>query len=167
MLVGVLVVIALCFGLGAFFGAPWVPAFRQDFDELFKLAKVGKGTTFVDLGCGDGKVLLAAVKKGAEVTGYEINPILWAIAWLRLSPYGRRAHVRLGSYWSVPVTKYDVVFVFLISHHTARLEKKLIKELGPKSRVISYVFELPHATPTHTTRNSFLYAHQSFATIDT
>lgn len=160
-----ILLVALSFGLGAFFGAPWVPAFRQDFDELFKLAGVKKNTRFIDLGCGDGKILLAAAAKGAEVTGYEINPILWLIAWVRLLPYGKRAHVNLGSYWGHNIAAYDVVWIFLIDRYMPRMQKKLVQELAPKTTVISYIFSFPQLKPRHTTRNSFLYTRASFGKI--
>lgn len=110
-------IVILSFGIGAFLGAPWVPAFRRDLDELLDLAGVDKNTRFVDLGCGDGKVLVAAARRGAHVTGYEINPLLWLIAWLRLIPYRKRAKVYLRNYWLVDVGQFDVVYFYLIDHY--------------------------------------------------
>lgn len=158
----ILTFIILSFGLGALFGAPWVPAFRRDFDELFQLTKVGAGTEFVDLGCGDGKVLLAAARAGANVTGYEINPLLWAIAWLRLLPFGHRAHVRLGSYWGRELNRYDVIWLYLIDHHMPRMARTLAQKARSDAMVISYMFAFPRIKPSDKTYNSQIYTGQSF-----
>ena len=158
----ILTFVILSFGLGALFGAPWVPAFRRDFDELFRLAKVGPETNFVDLGCGDGKVMLAAARAGATVTGYEINPLLWVIAWVRLLPYGRRAHVRLGSFWGRQLSQYDVIWLYLIDHHMPRMARTLERKARPDAIVISYMFSFPKIKPIHQTYNSQIYTGKSF-----
>lgn len=161
-LVTSIVLVAICFGLGAFFGAPWVPAFKQDIDELLDLAQVGKGTRFIDLGCGDGKLLLAAAERGAIVTGYEINPIMWFIAWLRLMPYHSQSKIRLGSYWGQSLQVYDVIWLYLIDHHMSRMAYHLQRQARPDTRIVSYIFAFPNIKPTKVTRNSFLYTGRSF-----
>lgn len=159
-------IVVISFGLGAFLGAPWVPAFRQDFDELFDLAGVKKSTKFVDLGCGDGKVLAAAARRGAVVTGFEVNPLLWLVARIRLLRYGRRAKVYLRSFWSVDVGAFDVVYFYLIHHHMPRMRSQLIHQLEPDTKVISYMFAFEGVTPLQTTRNSFLYTLASFGKVE-
>lgn len=158
-------IVILSFGIGAFIGAPWVPAFEQDFDELLTKAKVGKGTKFIDLGCGNGKVLEAAAKRGADVTGYEINPVLWLVSWWRVRSYPN-ASVWFGNMWGVHLDHYDIVFLFLIHHHMPRMARKLSHSLKPDARVISYVYEFPGVKPTIKTRNSFLYRAKAFGTIE-
>lgn len=155
-------VVAISFGLGAFLGAPWVPAFRVDFDELFDLAGVKKGTKFVDLGCGDGKVLVAAARRGAHVVGFEINPLLWFIAWIRLLPFGKRAKVYLRSYWTVDIGDFDVVYMYLIHHYMEKMRRQLTRQLGKDGIVVSYMFAFEAVEPRKTTRNSFIYDKNSF-----
>lgn len=159
-------VIILSFGIGAFLGAPWVPAFSQDLDELFKLAGVKRGTKFVDLGCGDGKVLAAAARRGAEVVGFEVNPLLWLIARLRLLRYGKRAKVYLRSFWSVDIGEFDVIYLYLIHHHMPKMRNQLARQLNPDAKVISYMFAFEGAAPIKTTRNSFLYDCTSFGRVE-
>lgn len=149
--------VILSFGIGAFLGAPWVPAFRRDLDDVLDLAGVTKRTKFVDLGCGDGKVLVAAARRGAHVTGYEVNPIMWLIAKIRMLPFGARANVYLRSYWSVSMNQYDVIYMFLISHHMPKMRRKLQGELRSDARVVSYMFEFPGIKASRATSNAFLY----------
>ena len=108
-----------------FFGAPYVPAFKQDLDELMKLAGVKKGTRFVDLGCGDGKVLLVAAERGASVVGYEINPVLWLVSTWRLRAYRDKAKVKLRSMWRAKLGESDVVYMYLHTKWMDKMQQKL------------------------------------------
>ncbi|MCD6109959.1 class I SAM-dependent methyltransferase [bacterium] len=52
--------------------------------KMLKLGKVEKGENMVDIGCGDGRlVYMAANEIGAKATGYELSPIVYAIAKIR------------------------------------------------------------------------------------
>lgn len=154
-------IIALVFLSGflyaVFFGAPYVPAFQQDFDELFDLSGVRKGTKFVDLGSGDGKVLLAAAQRGATVTGYEINPVLWLLSIWRLRKFRSRARVRLGSMWQADLAKTDVVYMYLHTNWMDKMERKLKSEMPKGGRVVSYVFKLSSLKQIAQTRNAQVY----------
>ena len=76
LLIAVAVLVGL-FLLTALRGAPYVPSRSRDleraFDELYKLAA---DDLLVDIGSGDGRVLMMAVKRGARAVGFEINPVL-------------------------------------------------------------------------------------------
>lgn len=124
-------------------GAPYLPTPRKQIHIALDLARVKKGETLVDLGSGDGTVLIEAAKRGIDATGYEINPLLWFISTIRLLPYRDIARVKLGSFWGQSLRDYDVVFVFLIGHHMKRLEKKLEAELKG-ARVVSHAFQIPN-----------------------
>ncbi len=140
-----------------FFGAPYVPAFKQDFDELFDLAGVKKGTELIDLGSGDGKVLLAAAQRGAQVTGYEINPVLWLISMWRLREFRGRARVKLGSMWRADLTKADVVYMYLHTKWMNKMERKLKSDMRKGSKVVSYVFAFTGLKQIAKTRNAQVY----------
>jgi len=134
--------IAILLAISIVNGAPYLPTPRKQIETAFKLSKLKKGEKLVDLGSGDGTVLVYAAKRGIDATGYEINPLLWLISSIRLLPYRRIARVKLTSFWDQPLGKFDVVFVFLIGHHMQRLEDKLSSELK-RTRVISHAFEIP------------------------
>ena len=56
----------LSFVYGGLRGAPWVPMRARDVERVMKLAEINAGQKIYDLGCGDGRVLLAAAERGAE-----------------------------------------------------------------------------------------------------
>ncbi len=140
-----------------FFGAPYVPAFGRDLDRLLNISKVGEGSRFVDLGSGDGKVLLAAAKRGAQVTGYEINPILWLLSLWRLRAYRGQAKVYLRSMWRADIAQADVVFLYLHTKWMDKMERKLKADGTSGTRVVSYVFEFSGLKQTHKTHNAYVY----------
>lgn len=139
--------LAIIIGSSIVLGAPYVPAHRKDMEIALELSELKAGETLLDLGCGDGRALRAAARRGANAIGYEINPVVWLVAWLWCWPQRDRISVRFGDFWGHQLPKCDVVFVFLIRRHMPRLERKLLTEAQPGLRVASYVFTLPTQRP--------------------
>jgi hypothetical protein len=127
------------------FGAPFVPIDRDRVRTMLDLAQVRPGERLVDLGAGDGRIVVAAAQRGAVAEGWEISPFLWLLGqWnIRRAGVGDRARMRLGSYWDTGFRDADVVTLFLITQQMPRMEKKLQTELRPGSRVASYAFTFP------------------------
>src|SRR3990167_10959112 len=69
-------------------GAPYAPTLRRQQKIALELLDLKPGQVLYDLGCGDGRLLVAAAKAGYRAVGYEINPALAAIAYLRTRRYG-------------------------------------------------------------------------------
>lgn len=142
--------VALLFAVVVFTGAPYLPAHKKAVDDALSLVKLSKDGRVVDLGCGDGKFLVAAAKKGYKCTGYEINVILYLIVKLRLLRYGD-AQVRLGNFWRAKLPNdTEVVYVFLLDKFMAKLDKKMVtetKRLKKGLSLVSYVFRVPGKKP--------------------
>ena len=138
----ILILVFVSFGLIVAVGAPFVPTKKAELVKLFDHLKIRKGARLIDMGSGDGRVLLLASKKGYRATGYELNPILVAISKLRLTKF-KESKVLLRSYWSADISKADVIFVFSAQPFMNRLLKKLENELKPNALVISYGFSFP------------------------
>lgn len=137
------------FGLGFILwrGAPYLPTFQREIDQLLAKLKLPKKATVVDLGSGDGRLLISAAKLGYTAIGYEINPVLWAISSWRLRKYPR-ATVRLKSLWAADLAQTDLVFTFGITRIMPKLEQKFRKELKKGSYVACNTFELQN-TPQY------------------
>jgi len=135
----IFILLFISFGVIVFVGAPYVPSRKVDTSNLFKELNLRKGTTVVDLGCGDGKVLLEASKNNLKSIGYELNPILFLIAKLRLKNYSN-SKVIWGNYWSADISKAGLVFVFSAAPFMQRLYEKFKTQLSPGTLVASYGF---------------------------
>lgn len=112
--------LVLLFGFVAFFGAPYVPSLRREvraaFDDLYEL---DSKEVVVDLGSGDGLVLLEAVSRGAKGYGYELNPLLALISRLRLKA---KATVYTKNMWqAVLPSDVTLVYAFTVTRDSKRL----------------------------------------------
>src|SRR5947209_2073842 len=98
-------------------GAPYLPTLTPHVETALDLIELQTGETLLELGCGDGKVLIAAAKRGLNVVGYELNPWMYLIARLRTWHYRRQVRVIWGDFWSKPWPEAEGIFIFLLQRH--------------------------------------------------
>lgn len=139
-------------------GGPNVATNDQRLKDMLKLIKFGKTDQVVDLGSGDGKLVIEIAKTGACVTGIEIDPIaVWRsrqkIKKLKL----KNAQIMWKSFWKQDLSKYNVVVVYGITYIMKDLEKKFDKELMSGTKVISNYFKLPNWKIKRTSGEVHLY----------
>jgi SAM-dependent methyltransferase len=136
--------ILLIFAYGAvlLFGAPYFPSLKPHMAAAFDLLALKPGQTVYDLGCGDGRFLKQAAKKGYKAVGYELNPFVFAYAWLTTRRYGRRVKVKYGNFWNADLSKADAVFVFLLDKYMPKLDEKL-EGSGKHFKLASHTFKIP------------------------
>jgi protein-L-isoaspartate O-methyltransferase len=150
----VCLVVILAFGGVVFIGAPYLPTLRGQVDIALDLIDLKPGQTLLELGCGDGRVLAAAAKRGLKVIGIEINPFLALIAWLRTRRYGGLVRVRLGDFWRMKWPERDGVFVFLVPHFMKELDAQMKRRGG---MLVSVAFVVPGKMPVKTKNSVYLY----------
>lgn len=138
---------------------PFVPSSMEAVYSMVELADLSPGVKTVDLGSGDGRVLLEFARKGAEAHGYEIDLDLVTKTEEKIirEELDKNAFVHLRNYWEEDLSTYEIVTVYGMYSVMEDLEKKLSKELNPGSKVISNVFEFPDWKPERQMRNVFLY----------
>ncbi|MCA9329840.1 hypothetical protein KDA11_04295 [Candidatus Saccharibacteria bacterium] len=139
-------------------GAPWVPARAFDIDKILDDTKLHKYDVFYELGCGDGRLVKAAAMRGAIAIGYELNPFLWLISWLRCRGVSG-ATIRFGNFWNINLGKADVVMAFLVPRTMPRLDKKASKELKSGARLVSYVFPILGRQSLASSGSWFIYKY--------
>jgi hypothetical protein len=147
----------------ALFGVPWVPTREARIRKALQLAKLQSGETLYDLGAGDGRVLLMAVKEfGAQAVGIEVGPIQCALGWLRILLNGSRhkAWMRCGNFYRAELAEADVVFIYLTSAQTTRLQKKLARELQPGTRVVSVAADFLDWQPEFVDREMLIFVYK-------
>ncbi len=159
MLLLAVILIALPFGLAAVIGAPYLPILQRDAKGALDLANLKPGQTLIDLGSGDGRLLVAAARRGIKSIGYEINPFVYAVSLLVTWRYRQLITIHLRDFWTTPLPPADGIFVFLIDRHMARLDKKLGHEIHQPTPVVSFVFQIPGKKPRRQTKNAYLYEY--------
>ena len=118
---------ALCFMAIVLFGAPYVPSLRKEVRQAFiELYPLRATDTVVDLGAGDGAVLVEAARYGAQCYAVELNPLLALIAKLRL---GNSATVTVANMWLYKLpSDVTLVYVFSVSRDMAKLHAYMQRE---------------------------------------
>jgi len=155
----VVTLLLIGFAGGGLLGAPWVPTRKIDVETVLEAASLQPNQLFIELGCGDGRLVVAAAKRGAKAIGYEINPLLWLVATLRTLRYYPRARIRLANFWSISLADADVVMAFLMPKFIPRLAAKTAHELKPGSRLISYIFKVNGRKPVKSSDHWFIYKY--------
>jgi len=108
-------------------GPPFVPTLKHDINAIFEALNIGSYDHVVDFGAGDGRVLEIAAKRGAAVSGVEINPFLVGIAKWRLRDF--KGSVTLGNMWNYHLPDDTThVFVFAAEVFMNKLERYLVSE---------------------------------------
>jgi len=121
--------------------APFVGSPAKVVDSMLSLANVKPGETVFDLGSGDGRILIAAVKNyKAKAVGVEISPKLASQTNQRIQKEGIGSEARVieGDLLTADLTGADVVTIYLDTPLNARLRPRLEKFLKPGARVVSH-----------------------------
>jgi SAM-dependent methyltransferase len=134
----------------------WAATSDRRVDEALRLAGLRPGERLLDLGCGDGRVLLwAAETYGAEVSGVELHPGLAATARELLAAAGVDGTVLEADFESVPI-EADVVFAFLSPATLQRLRPRLAA-LPSHARVVTTGYPVPGWVPHDLAERVYLY----------
>ena len=154
-----LAVLIACFASVLLAGAPYLPTLRPQVRAALKLADLKPGDTLLELGCGDGRVLIAAARQGLNVVGYELNPLLAVLAWLRTRRYRRRVRVIWGDFWRKPWPPAEAIFTFLLPRYMPKLNKKVMQYSDKPVKLISFAFTIPGKKTAAEKNGVYLYKY--------
>lgn len=159
LLAGVLVA---CFGLVVFVGPPYLPTMNRQMETALDMLDLKPGQRLLELGCGDGKVLVAAAKRGLLVTGIELNPLLALLCWLRTRRYGRQVQVCWGNYWSLKAWPADTkaIFGFVLPKYMTKLDGLIQDWHHQPLKLASFAFAIPNKKNAGQKDGVFLYEYR-------
>ena len=121
--------------------APYVPSPQEVIDRMLEVAQARQGDTVIDLGCGDGRILITAVQKfKARAIGIEIDPKIAAQASDTILKLGlqNKARVVRADVFDADLSQADVVTLYLTTSFNEKLRPKFEKSLRPGTRVVSH-----------------------------
>ena len=120
---------------------------------MLEMAQVTAGDTVYDLGCGDGRIVIAAAQKyGARGVGVDIDPQRISEARENAQKAGVADRVRfvLGDLFETDISPASVVTLYLLIELNIKLRPKLLAELRPGTRVVSHAFSMGEWQPERT-----------------
>lgn len=119
-------------------GSPYVATRKKRIDEILKEANLKKGKIFVELGCGDGRIVRTAVKNyEVKGIGVDINPILIFYANI----LGKKNVLfKVENIFNTDLRKADYIYIFLMPKLIEKLSLKMDKEMKKGVIIISHGF---------------------------
>ncbi|MGC3956534.1 MAG: class I SAM-dependent methyltransferase [Verrucomicrobiota bacterium] len=136
--------------------APFVATPQNIVDKMLALAGVKPGETVYDLGCGDGRVLIAAAQKyRAKAVGVEISQRLVKEASENIKRAGMEKSVSVlhADLMEVDLAPANVVVLYLLRDSNDLVRPKLEKTLRPGTRIVSHDYEIRGWKPTAVERS--------------
>lgn len=128
---------------------PYVETPPEVVDGMLDLAELKPGERLIDLGSGDGRIVMAAARRGASALGVELASDLLRRARnaVRLEGLEARASFRRDDLFLVPLRDADVVTLYLLPAVNLRLRPRLLTELRAGARVVSHAFNMGDWVP--------------------
>ena len=130
----------------------YVPTPNQVVNKMLELAEVKKGDVVYDLGCGDGRIVVAAAKKyGVKAIGFDIDPqrIKEAIANVKANKVEDLVTIKQADIFTLDLSEANVITLYLLPDLNVKLMPQLAK-LKPGSRIVSHDFDMRGAKPAVT-----------------
>jgi SAM-dependent methyltransferase len=124
---------------------PFVPTTEEAVQAMLKLADVKSTDVVYDLGCGDGRIVIAANKNfGAKAVGIDINPVRIKEAMENAKKEGVEGKVKFveADLFEADIHEATVVTLFLLSSVNLKLRPKLLADLKPGTRIVSNTFDM-------------------------
>ena len=140
-------------------GVPLVPTHMPQAKRMMELGGVAPGKTIIDLGSGAGRLIFLAAELGATAIGYELNPFLyfWTLYIIWRRGLHGKVSMRFRSLYKADVSQADVVFAFLFPKPMKMLEPKLLGEMHPGAKIVSYGFSMPGVVPAVKEQGIYVY----------
>jgi len=126
----------------------YVPTPDDVVAKMLDLVKLKKGEVLYDLGCGDGRIVVAAAKQGAKATGFEIHPerLKMSRENVKKNKVEKLAKIVDQDIFTLDLSKANVITLYLLPSLNVKLIPQLEK-LKPGSRIVSHDFDMEGVKP--------------------
>ena len=126
----------------------YVPTPQDVVDKMLEVAKVTKDDVVYDLGCGDGRIVVSAAKKGAKAFGYDIDPVRVkeSLENVKKAKVEDRAKIEQKDIFTLDLSNANVITLYLLPSLNVKLIPQLDK-LKPGSRIVSHNFDMEGVKP--------------------
>ncbi len=140
----------------------WVPTPENLITAMLDMAKVTPNDFLIDLGSGDGRIVIAAAKRGIKAQGFEYNPDMVALSKRNAEKAGvsDKATFVNADIFESDFSKATVITMYLLPQLNLKLRPTILN-LKPGTRIVSHAFSMGEWTPDQTVvvdgRTAFLW----------
>ncbi len=134
--------------------AIFVPTPQDVVDKMLEIAGVKKTDLVMDLGCGDGRIVVTAAKKyGCRAVGYDLDPLCvkWSRDNVRKEKVENLVTIEQKDVFTLDLRQADVVALYLLPNLNVKLLPQLEK-LKPGARIVSHAFPIEGMQPDQVVR---------------
>jgi len=128
---------------------PYVPTPQPVVEKMLEMGRVGRNDRLFDLGCGDGRIVVTAAKRGATGVGIDINPerIKEAKENAQSAGVTDKVEFKVGDLFEADFSEATVVTLYLLPSINQRLRPQLWRQLKVGTRVVSHDFDMGEEWP--------------------
>ncbi|HXW95259.1 MAG TPA: hypothetical protein VEJ19_06110 [Nitrososphaerales archaeon] len=161
-----IIIFALIFGIFVIWsvplGAGWEPTSRRKVRKMLEMSGAGPSDIIYDLGSGDGRIVVEAARRfHARAVGVEADPfrVLFSQLMISILHLDGQARIIWGNFFHVDLGEATIVTTFLSQGANRKLESKLLAELKPGARVVSYEWTFNGWTPIAMDADNHLFLY--------
>lgn len=142
-----------------FLELPYVGTQKKKIEIIMQFAGIKEGETVVDLGSGDGRLLIESAKQGAFAKGYEINPFLFMLSILHAKLEGLSTNIEVykRSLWKADLKVADVICVYALIKTMPKMEEFIFKNAKNGTRVVVNTNPFPNKKAEKELNGIFIY----------
>lgn len=139
----------------------WVPTPPQVIDFMLDMAKATPKDFVVDLGSGDGRIVLGAARRGIKARGVELNADLVQLSREEAERLGVSQHAEfvVQDMFKADLTQTSVLMTYLLPHLNRRVRPMALAQMKPGSRVVTYAFHMGEWQPDQVAQVTGLTVH--------
>jgi len=134
----------------------WVPTAEELVEAMLDMAGVTPSDYVIDLGSGDGRIVIAAAKRGARAVGYEFNPDMVELSRTKAAEEGvsDRASFVKADIFTSDFSQATVITMYLLPQLNLKL-RPIILKLKPGTRIVSHAFDMGDWTADQTVEQEY------------
>ena len=162
IIVILIVIVAVSIIWPLLLGAAWSPTSVRIVDRMLEMAEIVSGDIVYDLGSGDGRIVVEAARKyRAKGVGIEVDPlrVIWSIINVYIMRLNGSVRILWGNIFHQDISDATIVTLFLWQRTNQKLTKKLLSELKPGTRVVSYIWTFDDWIPVSADEYNRVYLY--------
>ncbi|GIW61894.1 MAG: 50S ribosomal protein L11 methyltransferase [Patescibacteria group bacterium] len=142
---------------------PFVTTSSDKIKTLIQLSECKREGKVVDLGSGDGRVVIALARAGFDVVGFEIRKELVERSLQKIAALGLDQKITIyhQNFWDANLSEFDLIYIYGMQSMLAKLEEKLETEMKVGAKFISNIFPLPRWKPQKVKDNFYVYTKKN------